>query len=166
MVGGPREVAADLESKLHAYLHERLAGRIEVDVATANADQVLDAVRPRFEELEEEHEAGVLERLAEGNRAAVGLEDVLMALNERRVETLVLDEGFSTAGAICPGDGFLAPPQTRACPIDGSGLERLDDVTEAAIELALQQSAEILVMRRRRDEFQELAEGIAAPLRF
>ncbi|HEX6584333.1 MAG TPA: Vms1/Ankzf1 family peptidyl-tRNA hydrolase, partial [Thermoleophilaceae bacterium] len=32
IVGGPREVAADFESKLHQYLQERLAGRIEVDV--------------------------------------------------------------------------------------------------------------------------------------
>ena len=31
IVGGPREVAADFESKLHHYLQERLAGRIEVD---------------------------------------------------------------------------------------------------------------------------------------
>ena len=43
IVGGPREVAADFESKLHHYLQERLAGRIEVDVERSNADQVLEA---------------------------------------------------------------------------------------------------------------------------
>src|SRR5918999_1849770 len=43
IVGGPREVAADFESKLHGYLSERLAGRIEVDVEHSSAEQVLVA---------------------------------------------------------------------------------------------------------------------------
>ena len=70
IVGGPREVVADFESKLHGYLAERLAGRIDVDVEHSNADQVLEATRPRFEELEEQRESEALERLAEGSRAA------------------------------------------------------------------------------------------------
>ena len=45
IVGGPREVVTDFESKLHGYLQERLAGRIEVDVEHSSPDEVLD-VRP------------------------------------------------------------------------------------------------------------------------
>ena len=37
IVGGPREVVADFESKLHGYLAERLAGRIDVDVEHSHA---------------------------------------------------------------------------------------------------------------------------------
>jgi peptide chain release factor subunit 1 len=166
IVGGPREVAADFESKLHGYLSERLAGRIEVDVDNSTPDQVLQKAQPLFEELEEEREAAALERLGEGGRAAIGLEDVLQALNERRVECLLLDERFAAPGASCPECGWLGPGGERTCPVDGRELVRLDDLTEAAIELTLQQSAEILGISRRREELQERAGGVAALLRF
>jgi peptide subunit release factor 1 (eRF1) len=164
LVGGPREVVADFESKLHGYLVERLAGRIDVDVEHSTPEQVLEAAQPRFEELEEEREADALERL--GETGASGLDDVLRALNERRVETLVVDERFSAPGSCCPTCGWLGPGGEESCPVDGSELERVDDLSEAAIELTLQQSAEILPVRRRREELVERAAGIAALLRF
>jgi peptide chain release factor subunit 1 len=166
IVGGPREVAADFESKLHGYLTERLAGRIEVDVENSTPEQVLEAVQPVFEVLEEQREGEALERLGESGRAAVGLEDVLRALNERRVETLVVDERFSAPGTCCPVDGWLGPPGETVCPLDGTALETVDDLTEAAVELTIQQSAEILTVRRKSDELEERAGGIAALLRF
>jgi peptide chain release factor subunit 1 len=166
IVGGPREVVADFESKLHGYLAERLAGRIDVDVEHSTAEQVLEAVQPRFEELEEEREAEALERLGEAGRAAIGLEDVLRALNERRVETLVVDERFAAEGTCCPTCGWLGPGGERTCPVDGTELERLEDLGEAAVELIIQQAADILAVRRRRDELADRAGGIAALLRF
>jgi peptide chain release factor subunit 1 len=166
ILGGPREVVADFESKLHGYLSERLAGRIDVDVDNSTPEQVLQKAQPLFEELEEEREAAALERLGEGGRAAIGLEDVLQALNERRVECLLLDESFAAPGASCPECGWLGPGGERTCPVDGRELVRLDDLTEAAIELTLQQSAEILAVRRRREELEERAGGVAALLRF
>jgi len=166
IVGGPREVVADFESKLHGYLTERLAGRIDVDVEHSTPEQVLDAVQPLFDELEEEREGEALERIGETGRAAVGLDEVLRALNERRVETLVADERFAAAGTCCPVCGWLGPAGERACPADGTELEALDDLTEHAIELTIQQSAEILAVRGRRDELVKRAGGVAALLRF
>ncbi|MEA2333203.1 MAG: peptide chain release factor subunit 1 [Thermoleophilaceae bacterium] len=166
IVGGPREVVADFETKLHGYLAERLAGRIEVDVEHSNADQVLEAVQPRLEELEDAHEAQALERLGEPDRAVTGLEDVLRVLNERRVELLVVDERFSAEGTSCPTCGWLGPAGERACPVDGTELDRLDDLTESAVELVVQQAADILAVTRRREELQDRADGIAALLRF
>jgi peptide chain release factor subunit 1 len=165
IVGGPREVAKDFESKLHVYLAERLAGHIEIDVDNSSPEQVLSKAQPLFESLEEEREANALERLGEG-RGAIGLDDVLPALNERRVECLVVDERFASPGSTCPECGWLGPGDVRTCPVDGHELDRLDDLTEAAIELTLQQSAEILAVSRRREELEERAGGIAALLRF
>jgi peptide chain release factor subunit 1 len=166
ILGGPREVVADFESKLHGYLSERLAGRIEVDVDNSAPEQVLRKAQPLFEELEEEREAAALERLGESGRAAIGLDDVLQALNERRVECLLLDERFGAPGTSCPECGWLGPGGVRTCPVDGRELTALEDLTEAAIELTLQQSAEILAVRRRREEFEERTGGVAALLRF
>jgi peptide chain release factor subunit 1 len=166
IVGGPREVAADFESKLHDYLSGRLAGRIEVDVDNSTPEQVLQAAQPCFDELEEAREAEALERIGEGSRAATGLDDVLRVLNERRVECLLLEEQFAAGGTTCPECGWLGPERESTCPVDGRELTRLEDLTDAAIELSLQQSAEIMAVRHRREEFEERAGGVAALLRF
>ena len=166
ILGGPREVVADFESKLHDYLRARMAGRIEVDVDSSTPEQVLTAAGSRFEELEREREAQALERLGESGRAAAGLEETLRALNERRVEVLVLDEQFSAPGGSCPECGWLGTASEQTCPVDGRELERLDDLTDAAIERTLQQSAEMLAVRDQREELRERAGGVAALLRF
>jgi peptide chain release factor subunit 1 len=166
VMGGPREVVADFESKLHDYLSGRVAGRIDIDVDTATPDKVLQKTQPLFEAMEEEREAAALDRLGNGGRAAMNLDEVLQALNERRVECLVLDERFTAPGTTCPECGWLGPGGDTTCPVDGTELERLDDLAEAAIELTLQQSAEVLAVRRRREELEQRAGGVAALLRF
>jgi peptide chain release factor subunit 1 len=163
IVGGPREVVTAFESKLHQYLQERLAGRIEVDVEHSNADEVLEAAHPLIEEMERARELEALERL--GERGVSGLENVLPPLHERRVETLLLDEQFGGApGVQCLQCGWLGLDGER-CPADGSELIRLDDLTEAMIELSVQQSAELLPVRHERGALEDYG-GVAALLRF
>ena len=163
IVGGPREVVTAFESKLHQYLQERLAGRIEVDVEHSNPDVVLEAARPLLEELERTRELEALERL--GERGVAGVEDVLPPLHERRVEILLLDEQFGgVPGVQCLVCGWLGLDGDR-CPADGSELIRLDDLTEAMIELSVQQAAELLPVRHERGAL-EAHGGAAALLRF
>jgi peptide chain release factor subunit 1 len=163
IVGGPREVVTDFESKLHQYLQERLAGRIDVDVEHSSADAVLDAARPLIEELEQKREREALERL--GERGVAGVEAVLPPLNERRVETLILDEQFGgVTGVQCMECGWIGLEADR-CPADGSELVQLDDLTEAMIELSVQQSAELLAVRHERGALEGHG-GAAALLRF
>ena len=163
IVGGPREVATDFEQKLHHYLSERLAGRIEVDVERSSADQVLEAARPLIEKLEREREQEALEKL--GERGACGLENVLPPLNERRAELLILDEQFGgVTGVQCLVCGWLGLEGDR-CPADGSELVELDDLTEAMIELSMQQSADLLAVHHERAALEGYG-GAAALLRF
>jgi hypothetical protein len=163
IVGGPREVVTDFEHKLHHYLRERLAGRVEVDVERSNPDQVLDSARPLIEKLEHQREREALDKL--GERGACGLEDVLPPLNERRVEVLILDEQFGgVTGVQCLVCGWLGLEGER-CPADGSELVHLDDLTEAMIELSVQQSADLLAVRYERSALEEYG-GAAALLRF
>ena len=82
------------------------------------------------------------------------------------MEVLLLDEQFAAAGSSCPDCGLLGPAGLRTCPADGRELEALEDLTDAAIELALQGAGEMLAVRERREEFEERAGGIAALLRF
>ena len=163
IVGGPREVVTDFEPKLHGYLQERLAGRIEVDVEHSSPDEVLTSARPLIEQMDQKRESEALERL--GERGATGVADVLPALNERRVEVLILDEQFGgVPGVQCHECGWLGLDADR-CPADGSEVAELEDLTEAMIELSVQQAAELLAVGHEREALEGHG-GAAALLRF
>ena len=163
IVGGPREVTTDFEQKVHHYLRERLAGRIEVDVEHSSPDEVLEAARPLIDKLEHQREQEALEKL--GERGACGLDEVLPPLNERRVELLILDEQFGgVTGVQCLECGWLGLEGER-CPADDSELTELEDLTEAMIELSVQQSADLLAVHHERAALESHG-GAAALLRF
>jgi len=169
LVGAPSEVASAFESHLHPYLRDRLAGRLDVDVEHASADDVSRAAAPRIEAAAREHEDAAVARLIEAlaggpGRAASGLAEVLAVLHEQRVETLLVEGGFAAPGVRCPTCGWLGADETAECPADGSATEHVDDIVEAAVERALTQAADIHVLRDRA----ELASHgrIAAVLRF
>jgi hypothetical protein len=167
LLGGPREVTADLEGKLHGYLRDRVAGHIEVDVDSSTPEEVLAAAQGSFEEVEARREDELLERL--GERGATGIAAAIEALNERRVDVLLLDEQFAgVPGAQCGECGWLCVSGQDAsgrCPADGAPLVALEDVTDAAIELAVQGSSEVVAVRHRRQAIEGHG-GAAALLRF
>ena len=105
--------------------------------------------------------------MSRGGRGAAGLEAVLAALNERRVETLLLGPGFAASGCTCPQCDSVYPQDGGKCPADGTDLDCRDDVIESAVHLALEQSAGVLVVgdEEHRGELQSYG-GIAAVLRF
>src|SRR3954451_212273 len=171
LISGPQETVTDFEAKLHAYLQERVAGRIDLDVENSSVDDVHSAAAAKIEEFERKRERDALDRLSEGlskgTRAAAGLEDVLEALNERRAEILLLEPGYQAAGCTCPQCGWVGPMDGGSCPADGTPVECRDSVVESAVELAVVQSADVLVMRDEDHQRELQSHGqIAAVLRF
>lgn len=168
LIGIPSELRGTIEHQLHASLREGLRGFIEADVEHSRADDVARAAAGEIEAAERRREREKLDRLLEavgtGGRGSAGLDDTLGALNERRVETLLLAEGFTAPGSVCSSDGFVAAQEGGTCPVDGGELVRRDDIVESAIELALGQSAEVLVVRHH-DDLEEHG-SIGAILRF
>jgi peptide chain release factor subunit 1 len=138
VVGAPEDLVSEVEDRLHPYLRERLAGRISIDVENTGPDEVRAAAATVVEQKVAAREREALDRMAEGvgrgGRGAAGIPDVMAALEQQRVECLLL------------ADGFDAPER------------------EAAIEKAITQSADVLVVRHHDDL--EQSGGIGAVLRF
>jgi peptide subunit release factor 1 (eRF1) len=168
LIGGPDELSSDVERTLHPDIAQRLAGRLTVDVENTTEDDVLAAARPLIEEHERTTEREALDRLKQGvgagGRGVAGLDDVLGVLNERRVEALLLEERFQMPGTACPQCGSLLPESVSSCPADGTATERYDDIVEEAVELALAQSADVIVARHF-DDLEQMG-SIGAVLRF
>ena len=168
LVGVPAELRGGIEHELHSSLRERMRGFIEVDVEHSSPDDVVAAAAPAIERTERQREREKLDRLIEGvstgGHGAAGLDETLGALNERRVETLLIAEGFVAPGSLSSASGLLHSQESGTSPVDGSDLIPRADIVESAIEAALAQSADVLVVRHHDD----LAEhgSIGAVLRF
>jgi peptide chain release factor subunit 1 len=170
IVGGPEETVSAFEALLHPYLRERLAGRLSVDVEHSSLDDVREATAGLVDEVTRRREDELLERLkarlarpVADSPAAAGMSDVLEALTEQRVETLLLDEGVSHQGVICPQCGWMATAG-ETCPADGTRLEAREDILQDAVDRAVEQSARVVVLRDRPDLAPH--EHVAAILRF
>jgi peptide chain release factor subunit 1 len=169
LVGAPQELANDFEAELHPYLRERLAGRMDIDVEHSTAEDVRRAAKPAIDDAARAAQDAALQRVAEAfgagtGRAASGLDDVLVAVHEQRVEILLVEAGFTAPGVECPVDGWLSAQAVATCPADGTATEPRIDVVETAIARAVIQAADVHVLRDR----PELASHghIAAVLRF
>ena len=85
-------------------------------------------------------------------------------LNERRVETLLIEERFQMPGRKCPQCSSLFADHVTNCPADEADAEPFDDIVEEAVELALSQSAGVIIARHH-DDLEQMG-GIGAVLRF
>ncbi|WP_205699164.1 Vms1/Ankzf1 family peptidyl-tRNA hydrolase [Conexibacter sp. SYSU D00693] len=170
LLGGPTETVPALEGLIHPEMKGCLVSqRVEVDVGNGtNHDDVLKAAAPILQRCQMQRIRDLLDRVDEGlateGRAAAGLADVLRAVNERRVETLLVHEGFSAAGQRCPRCGILSIDIGGACPVDGAVTEPVGDVVEAAIEATWSQDAAVKVVVD--DELDRQHGRVAAVLRF
>jgi len=155
----------ELHPDVRALLHEE---RLSLDVGDVGIEDVVRATEVVLAEEHRAHEDAVVvelrEHLGRGEeRAAAGLEDVLLALLERRVGTLLYQADLQVPGVLCTRCGWMGA-DGESCPLDGTALEARPDILEDAVQAAVSQSAEILPLRDR-PELGPLG-GVAALLRF
>ena len=166
LIGATDEMVSDIEAALHPYLQERIKGRVQLDVEHSTTDDVQRVAAEEIERHQQAREREVIARLDENlgrnTRGASGFDDVLAALNEFRVELLVVADGLQEPGVRDPETGMLA--REGATVASGGAGQPVENLVEAAMEKAIEQSAEILVVR----DPESLVEhgGIAALLRF
>lgn len=146
-VGAPDGIAGELEGLLHPYLRDRLCARIQV-LPGASMEDIRRAAMAVKTDHERRAEAAAVARLRDavgsGNRGVAGLDAVLAALNERRVEQLLVSDGYSAPGWSCDPCGLLATVGRR-CKVCGGEMDAIGDVVEEAVDHAMAQSCKVEV---------------------
>jgi hypothetical protein len=162
---GP-EIAHELEDDLHSYLKDRIRARINIP-ASAPQSVIVEAVLDVEEQVERDREAAMVARLrdaaASQRGGVVGLEPTLAAISERRVDTLVVSDGYVVEGWRCAACRVLACKGPK-CPTCSGEMARVDDVVEEAVEEALLQSCHVEMCVGNADL--DVAGRIGALLRF
>jgi peptide subunit release factor 1 (eRF1) len=169
LIGGPSETTSAFEALLHSDVKRWCRARFDVDVWNSNADAVLGAARPMLEQERAKRDEELFARLEEGlgrhDRAAAGLRDVLPAVHERRIDTLMVQEGFAAQGVRCPQCGWLGISAGAECPADGTHTEPVPNVVEAAVAAAYGQDAHVRFFSPTEQRLEKKG-SIAAVLRF
>ena len=139
-----------IEHSLHSELTAVLEATVDADLEHAPVGEIVAAIAPVIERVGREEERDLIstleQQLGTGGPAAAGLDDVLSALEQRRVETLLVPERSDLRAGLCPTCGRLSTDGERKCPLDGHVLVEVDAV-EHAIEEAAGQSAQVVVAR-------------------
>ncbi|MFP3908141.1 MAG: hypothetical protein ACLFWR_14015 [Acidimicrobiales bacterium] len=146
-LGGAAEAVSDVEAHLHPYLRERLVEPSGLGVS-ASDDEIRAAMLDIEARTERAVEAEAVARLRDAvganGKGVAGLVDTLRALSERRVELLLVSEGFEESGWRCPKCDVLAAVGPR-CAMCDSEMDHLDDVVSEAVQQVMHQSGRVEV---------------------
>jgi peptide subunit release factor 1 (eRF1) len=168
LIGCHDDAWPEIEPHLHSVLKQKLRGRFLVDPAVASAEEVREHAERILSETElSEKEALVREVLGEAQRnarGAVGLRHVLNALERQEVQTLLIGRGLKAEAVECTNCRHLDTRMVKSCAVCGNDTRELSDVSDALVDLALRNGADIQFI----DDAPELEKNgrVGALLRF
>ena len=168
LIGCQDDAWPEIEPHLHTGLKQKLQGRFPMDVTSATADEVRQqATRILTEAMLTAQMELVREVMGEAQRnarGATGLRHVLNALERQEVQTLLLMRDFKAEAVECPNCRHLDTRMVKSCAVCGHETRELKDVSDALVDLALRNGAEIRFIDGEPDL--EKAGHVAALLRF
>lgn len=149
IIGGSQEAIAMVKEMLPRELISKIIGTVKIEMF-AKPDEVLKKVEPVVREFERKKEEEEVERLIEaglkGGPAALGLDDVLKAIQDKRVMKLIISKDFDSGGYQCTGCGYLIAQKTERCPFCSGRIEFLEHIVALAGEKAIAQGALVDVL--------------------
>lgn len=150
VLAGTEENTARFRDFLPKPMLQTIVGTIAADL-NARSSEIVDRSRQAMHEAEEQRERVILDELitlkAKGAAAVTGLDDTLFAIQEGRVITLVVEDGFRAPGYLCPACDYLSAGHGQSCLFCGdTRAVPVDDVVERAAHKVLRQGARIEVI--------------------
>lgn len=165
-IGGTESAAQMTMGHLPKAVTERVAGTFHAGMFEGNQD-VLKKVEPVLRSFEkgvrERTVRELVTRAMKGEKAVVGVEDVLRALQEGRVMRLLLHEGFRRKGFQCSSCGALSIRGEVNCPYCGGKMDEVNYLMDLAAQKAVEQGAPVETVEN--DELKE-AGSVGAFLRY
>lgn len=170
VVAGVSEAVEEFRQMLPDPIARRYLGSVPADFKHESAEEILERARRLRAESERESELALVREIADnaaaGGRGAVGIEDTISAVVEKRVRTLAVAEGVTLDGSLCPNCGYVSAKRFDRCPVCGSAGEDVPDVIEYAAEKAFLDGARVEVLFGEAREDLLALGGVGALLRY
>jgi peptide chain release factor subunit 1 len=161
-IGTSEHHLGELTPHLAEPLRDKVIGRFDAGADWESPSDIREKVEPLLRADETHREAAALRKAESGG--VRGLVDTLPMLYERRVETLLIEPGIEHPGVVCPKCRWAAADERGTCPVDGEEMVAHPNLVEWAVEVAVQQGATVLPVRRHNDLADH--DSIGAALRF
>jgi len=150
LIGGTDDNVARLRGILPKTWQSLVMGAFPMSM-TATHPEVLARAMQISQEAELRRTQRLVDELittaAKGTGAVVGLENTLEAVNNNKVQTLVVEEGFRSGGSECQGYGHLTIKDGEVCPVCGSQLFSAGiDVVDLAVNSVMRHRGDVEVI--------------------
>lgn len=150
ILAGTDENTAHFQGLLPPHLRQAVVGTIPLEM-NANEPTIIERSRQILNDLDWERQQELIQQTVttalSGGVAVLGLADTLFALQEGRVMTLLVDEGFTAPGFDCPSCDYLYVDEAVHCLFCGTGNQRpVTNVVERAVHKAYLQGAKVEVV--------------------
>ncbi|GAP12371.1 hypothetical protein LARV_00105 [Longilinea arvoryzae] len=149
LIGGTDDNAASFRSHLPKAWQSLVMGAFAMSM-TATQTEVLAKALQIGRDTEAQREAQLIDNMitsaAKQSGAVVGLVATLDAVNNSRVQRLVLSKGFAPSGYHCPSCGALVAKAAPACPQCGASLAPALDIIDLAVSAVLRSGGDVEVI--------------------
>jgi peptide chain release factor subunit 1 len=165
-LGGTAENTAKFRDLLPKQMQSLLAGTFAMDMNAGEHEvrkETIELLQAANAEREKKLVKTLLGTQASGGHAVLGLDDTLDAISNRRVQTLLISDGYQMPGFVDNDSGFVVANLAKS-PMSDKELTAVDDVINSAFTLSLNQGAHVEVIRD--DAELDNAGKIGALLRF
>jgi peptide subunit release factor 1 (eRF1) len=147
-LGGTSETVAQFREMLPKMLQSSVAGVFSMEM-TAGEHEVGARSLALLRQANAEREARLVDKMiaahAQGGNAVVGLDDTLKAVSEKRVQTLVVSDGYRVPGYLDKASGFVVSNLAKS-PLSDSDLTEVADVIDAAVSQTMIQGGIVEVI--------------------
>jgi len=165
-LGGTAETVAQFRELLPKKLQSCLAGTFSIAMNAGEHD-VRRQTLALLAEANAEREHKLVDKLvdlhASGGNAVVGLDDTLQAVSDKRVQNLIISDGFRAPGYVHEESGFVVANLARS-PMADHELLDVEDVVDAAVAHTITQGGHVEIIADNPEL--EAAGGIGAILRY
>ncbi len=166
LLGGKAELLKQFQARLPRVWADRVIGTFPADM-TISENEARDKALAILEKVEQEHEMAlanaVITAAAKGKGGVVALDNILSAVKDGRVQTLVVAGDYHAAGFQCQGCTYVTTQDLKTCPFCGGKMEHIPDAVETIIGQVLEQGGRVEIV----DGHPRLNEaGVGAILRY
>ena len=147
-LGGTSETTAEFKDLLPKKLQSCLAETFTMAM-TANEHEVRQQTVQLLAAANAERETKLVDKMvgmqAAGGTAVIGLDDTLQAVSDKRVQTLLLSDGYRAPGYIDENSGFVVANIARS-PLSEQDLTEVDDVVDLAVSATMTQGGHVEII--------------------
>lgn len=151
VIGGVDQTPEDLSKELPKTWQDKLIGHITLPLE-ANFNQVREAAAPLVRQAETQVEKELLTEwvglLNRQDKAVEELADSLQALQEGRIQTLLVADSYTHDGWQCQSCGALTvAAEEETCPYCGGKMDHVADIVNTAVTKTFNSNGKVEIVR-------------------